>query len=171
MNRTGIEFCGVISEEELKKAGGFPSQKRQAKGPVAVIECIQEIPCNPCEAACPHKAIHVGLPITNCPVLHEDICIGCGLCIAKCPGLAIFVVDETYGKTEGSVSFPYEYLDLPEEGEIVEALDRHGQKVCDGRVIKLLCLPSYSKTVVATVAVPKEMVNQVRNMRRKGNHG
>lgn len=63
----GVRFTGIPSAEELRGASGIPSQERMKKGPVAVIECVQEIPCNPCENACPFGAIKIGDPITNCP--------------------------------------------------------------------------------------------------------
>ena len=52
-------------------AGGMfrhcPPEERMAKGRVAVIECVQEIPCNPCENACRLGAITIGEQITNLP--------------------------------------------------------------------------------------------------------
>ena len=48
---------GFPSLEEIRAANGWPSEERFAKGPVAIAECVQEIPCNPCEAACPMHAI------------------------------------------------------------------------------------------------------------------
>ena len=109
-----ITKMGFLDSAELKEAGRYPSEERLAKGPVAVIECCQNIPCNPCETACKFGAIQVGDPITNLPVLDETKCIGCGVCITKCPGLAIFVVDKS--KEMATVSFPFEYLPLPEKG-------------------------------------------------------
>lgn len=63
---------GYPSIEEIKNATGWPDEERFARGPVAVIECVQKIPCNPCEAACPAHAITVGSPITNTPVLDRE---------------------------------------------------------------------------------------------------
>ena len=85
---------GYPSIEEIKEATGWPDEERFAKGPVAIIECVQKIPCNPCEAACPAHAITVGNPITNTPVLDREKCIGCGVCTKACPNHLIFV-DET----------------------------------------------------------------------------
>lgn len=82
----GVRFTGIPSAEELRGASGIPSQERMKKGPVAVIECVQEIPCNPCENACPFGAIKIGDPITNLPVLDGEKCTGCGTCVAMCPG-------------------------------------------------------------------------------------
>ena len=80
-----IAKVGYLNSAELKEAGRYPSQERLAKGPVAVIECCQNIPCNPCETACKFGAITVGDPITNLPVLDESKCIGCGACANLCP--------------------------------------------------------------------------------------
>ena len=88
---SSILKVGYPCMEELRKVPGFPSEERMRKGPVAVIECVQEIPCNPCQAACPKKAITIGENITHLPVLDQEVCIGCGICISRCPGLAIFV--------------------------------------------------------------------------------
>ncbi|MGE5541714.1 MAG: NADH-quinone oxidoreductase subunit I [Bacillota bacterium] len=158
---------GYVSTDELRDCPGCPSRERMLKGPVACIECVQEIPCNPCEAACPKGAVHVGKPITNRPVLDGEKCIGCGLCIAKCPGLAIFVVDLAYSDSEATVSFPHEYLPLPAEGDVVTAVNRAGKPVCGARVVKVLNPPRNDRTPVITIAIPKEHADEVRGMARK----
>lgn len=155
---------GALSLEELATLPGMPSQERLEKGPVVIIECAQEIPCNPCEAACRNGAIQVGEPITNLPVLIEEKCTGCGLCIAACPGQAIFVIDMTYSETEATVQLPYEFLPLPDKGEIVDGLDREGQKVCTARVLKVLNPKKFDRTPVITIAVPKDCAMMVRNI-------
>ncbi len=155
---------GALSAEELATLPGMPSQERLKKGPVAIIECAQEIPCDPCEEACRNGAIQVGESITNLPVLLEEKCTGCGLCIAACPGLAIFVVDMTYSETEATVQLPYEFLPLPNKGEIVDGLDREGHRVCTARVLKVLNPKKFDRTPVITIAVPKECAMTVRNI-------
>jgi Fe-S-cluster-containing hydrogenase component 2 len=162
-----LEQNGYITREELAKFNQLTSEERFKKGPVAVIECIQEIPCNPCEPACPQKAICVGEPITTLPILNEDLCSGCGICIAKCPGLAIFVVDKTFSEAEATVAFPYEYTPLPEKDEMVEAVNRAGEVVCKAKVIKVLNPKSFDRTPVVTLAIPKGFADDVRSMKRK----
>jgi Fe-S-cluster-containing hydrogenase component 2 len=166
----GLEQSGVLSAEELAKLPGMPSAARMQRGPVAVIECAQEIPCNPCEALCRQGAIGVGDLITNLPTLDEDKCTGCGLCIAGCPGQAIFAVDTTHSETEAVVAMPYELLPLPQVGQAVDGLDREGQAICTGHVVKVLTPRRFDRTAVVTVAVPQECAMSVRNiaLRRQG---
>ena len=163
---TGIIYDGYPSMDEIKEANGWPDEERFAKGPVAVVECVQQIPCNPCESACPLHAIHIGEPITNTPQVDREKCIGCGMCVAACPGLAIFLVDKSYSETEATVSFPFEYDPLPEEGAEIDALSRAGEYVCKGRVIKVMNPKKNDHTPVVTIAIPKEHADTVRTMRR-----
>lgn len=88
-----LERDGYLDFDEVECISGFPGIEALSQKKCVVIECSQNIPCNPCEAACPHHAITVGEPITNLPIVDQEKCIGCGLCVAKCPGQAIFLVD------------------------------------------------------------------------------
>lgn len=159
-----IAKVGFLNAAELKEAGRYPSEERLCKGPVAVIECNQNIPCNPCEMACRFSAITVGDPITNLPILDENKCIGCGACIAKCPGLAIFVVDKSGDMA--TVSFPFEYLPLPEKGDTVKAVDRAGKYVCDAVVLRVNNAALNDCTPIVTIQVPKEFADDIRSIRR-----
>lgn len=161
---------GVVPLAELKRHPSCPSEARFAKGPVAVIECIEPIPCNPCQTVCNRSVIRVGEPITNLPVLidQEDLCNGCGQCVVICPGLAIFIVDKTFSPTEAAVSLPYEFLPLPEKGEPVTGVNRAGQPVCEGRVQAVRAARAYDRTAVVTILVPKAFAEEVRFFRRKG---
>jgi len=157
---------GFPSPEEIKSANTWPTEERFSKGPVALIECVQEIPCNPCEDACPFHSIHIGNPITNLPKLDPEKCTGCGLCIAACSGLAIFVVNKAYSETEATVSFPFEYLPLPEKGSEVQAVNRAGEYVCMGTVDKIMNPAKNDHTPVVTIIIPKEHADTVRSIRR-----
>ena len=163
----GISATGYPSEEELVASPGYPSFDRMLRGPVAVIECVQDIPCNPCEEACPSGAIKVGRPITNLPVLDEDKCTGCGLCIPSCPGLAVFNVDISKPGEEAFLQFPWEYLPAPQEGEVLDATDRSGEVVAKARVVRVRKHAKSDRTLVVEIALPKQAAMQVRGTARR----
>ena len=136
------------------------------KGPKAVIECKQDIPCNPCTTCCAFKAITFAGSISSLPELDEEKCIGCGICVARCPGMAIFVVDEDYSETEGLVSFAHEFLPMPVVGQQIQATDRQGKVVCNGTVHKVMQSDAFDCTAVVTICIPKEHLQEVRGMKR-----
>ncbi len=157
---------GYLEYEELKAVQKLPGKERYKKGPVAVMECVQEIPCNPCEAACKFGAIHIGEPITNLPALDGEACTGCGACVSKCPGLAIFIVNKAYSETSATVAFPYEYFPTPMAGEKKKAVNRKGEVVCEGMVVKVMNPRAFDHTPVVTVEIPKEFADEVRSIQR-----
>jgi len=162
-----LEETGMISEDELKKAPGVPSMERLSKGAVAILECVQEIPCDPCKNACPKGAIIIDGDITNLPRLRADICTGCGLCIPHCPGLAIFVVNMVHSKNNACIMMPYEYLPLPKAGDEVSALDREGNVVGRAKVIKVVKRRENNKTPLIQIKVRKELGMAVRNIKMR----
>ena len=160
-----FEKTGILSNPDLMRLDLIPSRQRYDQGPVVMVECVQEIPCDPCAAACARKAITIEGNITNIPKVNFDLCNGCTLCIPRCPGLAIFVVNKNYSKQEASITLPYEFLPIPQKCEIVEGLDRAGKKVCRARVEKVITAKSFDHCAVITIIVPKKYWNRVRNFR------
>ena len=160
---------GSIALKNLKKSPGYPTEERFSKGPVPVIECTEEIPCDPCQTVCDRNLIIVGKPITNLPRLidPEGACRGCVKCIVICPGLAIFLVDKTFSEKEASVAMPYELLPLPEKGEKIQGVDRAGKVVCKGYVHKVFSGKKLSHTNVVTIVIPKEYADEVRHFKRR----
>lgn len=164
--KDGVLATGIPSQAELEASPGYPGAEALARGPIVVIECVQDIPCNPCELVCPNNAIHVGEPITNLPVFVADKCDACSQCIPICPGQAIFRVDMTYAENRAAVSFPYEFLPMPSVGESVQGVNRAGEVVCDAEVLRVQRPKSFDLTAVITLAVPKDMAMEVRSMKR-----
>ena len=147
------ETEGIVELEDLR----LPTEEQLKKG-VAIIECIQEIPCNPCVDACPFNAISME-NINALPFVDYEKCVGCGKCIEICPGLAIFVV-----KVDGNkalVMLPYEFLPLPEEREKVKALNREGKEICDAVVRKV----RKGRTPVITIELPSQYAMDARNIK------
>jgi len=160
-----LSTSGYLSEEELKGSPGIPSEARRKKGPVAVIECTQDIPCNPCEGSCKVGAISVGVDITNVPHLDENKCVGCSTCVPACPGQAIFMVDESLKEGRAKVTIPYEFMHLPEEGQTVSALDRSGKELGDAVVVGVRRTEKMDQTSLVTIEVPVEWSMKARGFR------
>jgi len=157
---------GIPTQADLDSS--WPSEEALDKGPVAVFECFQHIPCDPCHAACKFGAVQGFKDINDLPQVIHEKCNGCGACVTRCPGLAIFIVDRTYGETQGVVRLPFEYLPLPEVGEEVDALDREGNVVGVGRAVRVVKDPRLG-TPVVWLAVDTTLLRTARNLRlRRG---
>ena len=150
---------GYVSEEEIEAYPGVVHMS----GIHPVMECTQNIPCNPCQDACPKGCISIGENITSLPVVvKESQCIGCGMCVAACSGQAIFLVNENYDEQSATVTMPYEFLPLPNVGDTGNALSRSGEIVCEAEVMEVKQSPAYDHTSLVTIKVPKDMVMKAR---------
>lgn len=124
----------------------------------AIIECPQDIPCNPCEKSCPVGAIVVGEKINQQPDYDPSKCIGCGKCLSACPGRAILLIQYNYSDTTSKITIPFEFCSNIKKGSQVELLDKNGAHVCEGFVIG-------SKGLLLELEVPKQDVFNVRSAR------
>ncbi len=156
-----VALNGVPVKEEIEKV--MPPEDILAKKPVVMVECFQNIPCDPCAASCPFGAILPFEDINDLPAVDYDKCTGCGICVTSCPGLAIFVLDMNYSDEEALIKLPYEMLPLPRKGEMVSGLDREGHKVAEVKVDKVT--KTKNKTYLISIVVPKELALIIRNIR------
>lgn len=155
---------GYVADSEISR---FPGVTRK-KGVHPVIECTQNIPCNPCQDSCPRKCIVVGSKITALPVFDEERdCSGCGLCVSACSGQAIFLIDEEYEPGYSLITMPYEFLPLPQPGERGTGLDRSGAEVCGAEVVEVKSKKAYDNTSLVTIKVPADMAMRARFFRRQ----
>lgn len=162
-----FDKTGVATPEMLKRI--VPGEERRNKGPYAVFECFQEIPCNPCQTSCKVGAVAAFEDINNIPRVYLEKCTGCGICASNCPGLAIFIIDETYSENEATIKIPYELVPLPKAGQIVDALDREGKVIGKAQVLKVQSSKALNKTNTVTIAVPKDQAMLVRHIGLGGN--
>ncbi|SDD40423.1 4Fe-4S dicluster domain-containing protein [Sporomusa acidovorans] len=161
-----LEQTGIPTTDKISAV--LPVMERLNKGPIAIFECFQNIPCNPCVDACPQGAISIGADINERPVLDESKCNGCGICITHCPGLSIFVIDYAYAPDTALIKLPYEYWPLPATGETVDALNRQGKAVAAAEIVRVQ--QNKNKTNVVWVSVPKALIMEVRGiaLRKEG---
>ena len=157
---------GIPTPEDL--ATVMPSEERLAKGPIAITECFQNIACNPCVAACPQHAISMEPDINATPKVDPDACIGCRVCVARCPGLAIFVVDMTHSEDTALVTLPFEFLPVPEKGQLVCGLNREGTEQGWYPVVRAVSGGKKNMTWMLTLEVPKDKAMEVRNIKVGG---
>ena len=144
---------GFVADDEIER---FPGITHKA-GVHPVMECTQNIPCNPCQDSCPKHCIKIGSHITSLPSFDETTtCVGCGMCVASCSGQAIFLLNENYEDGYSSITLPYEFLPLPEVGDKGVALGRDGREICEAEVIGVKSIPAYDKTNLLTIRVPAE---------------
>ncbi len=153
-----------MAEEEDERFPGVT----HSSGVHPVIECTQNIPCNPClgclpQALHPHWQQHHSAA-GNGP---EKKCTGCGMCVASCSGQAIFLVNEDCGDGTAEVTLPYEFLPLPKKGDKGVALNRKGDKVCDAEVVNVRSAKAFDHTNLLTMKVPKEYAMKARFFREE----
>lgn len=150
---------GFVADDEIERYPGVT----HPVGIHPVMECTQNIPCNPCQDACAKGCISIGDNITSLPVVVESAkCVGCGMCVASCSGQAIFLVDEETEPGYGTVTLPYEFLPLPKEGDTGIALGRDGKKVCDATVVSVRSAKAFDHTNLLTIKVPSDMTMKAR---------
>lgn len=157
LNRDGVAEADRIAEV-------FPDKQTLVK-PKAIIECFEDIPCNPCSTSCPVNAIEIGENINDKPHLHVDVCTGCGICIFSCPGLAIMVAQIRDDKAVFRV--PYEMLPLPVKGDVWHGVDRSGNILCDALIENVSFTKRQDKTAIITVAVDVKYLHRFSTVRVK----
>jgi ferredoxin len=146
-----LDKTGVPTLEQIRSR--FPEEALLQK-PKAILECYEDIPCNPCSTSCPFHAIEIGEDINKQPVLHSDLCTGCGLCVTSCPGLAIMTAQ--IQNDRAIFKIPYEFLPAPEAKAVWQGVDRNGTVLCEARIEKVSTSPKQDKTLLVTVSVDRK---------------
>jgi NADPH-dependent 2,4-dienoyl-CoA reductase/sulfur reductase-like enzyme/ferredoxin len=145
------------------------AQPEEYVGIVPVIHCVQEIPCNPCAAICPHGLIEVSTrDIRQIPVFLGDnyCCEYCERCVAGCPGLAITIVNYRYAEDTALVTVPYEFLrGQVQADDRVVGLDTEGRELGLFLVDSVDTIPESDRTLLARIEVPNEIARKVAGIR------
>lgn len=157
LNKTGVPTL----EQTLSR---FPKNNDLLK-PKAVLECYEDIPCNPCSTVCPFDAIDIGVNINKQPKLNVSKCTGCTLCASSCPGLAIFIVQIKGDKALFKIA--YEFLPMPKKGEVWHGINREGLIICDALIESVLITNKMDNTAIVTASVPIEFIHDFITVRVK----
>lgn len=137
--------------------------------PVALVDCDEEIPCNPCETACPRGAISVGPEICHTPRLDLKRCDGCGRCVRICPGLAIVLLDRTVDPHRPRITLPHEMAWTPAVGSLVWAVDGTGRPIGLAEVVRVRGGGKGSTSLV-TVEIEGRRALKIRGLRGRKKH-
>ena len=92
-------------------------------------ECITVCPVNKTGKAI---AIEARPELKGQPVIYEDACIGCALCVKACPFDAVFIVNLPTELEEDAIhrygvnSFKLYRLPIPKKGEVIGVIGRNG---------------------------------------------
>jgi Fe-S-cluster-containing hydrogenase component 2 len=132
-----------------------------------LFHCNQEIPCNPCTTVCPQDQIKTSDDIiTALPYFKEEKdCIGCGKCIAICPGLAVTLIDFRKNKEFPSVTIPLELsVDKIEKGEKIQIVS-NDIELGEFDVKRVRVLPEYPKTQLITVEIPSKIAKSATGIK------
>lgn len=157
LKKTGVPTL----EQTLSR---FPDNIALLK-PKAVLECYEDIPCNPCSTVCPFDAIEIGPNINKQPVLDVSKCTGCTLCASSCPGLAIFIVQVKEDKALFKI--PYEFLPKPVKGEVWHGINRNGEIICDALIEHVMETNKMDNTAIITASVPLDYLHTFITVREK----
>lgn len=127
-----------------------------------ILHCYQEIPCNPCTTVCPHDSIQLsGTTGTIMDLPHfSGKCVGCGLCVLICPGLAITLVRDAKEKDMAEMILPHEFDHHYKVGHKVALRNVTGETLCDG-IVKASRFNKKHRTHLITLEVPKEFATEV----------
>lgn len=129
----------------------------------AVIECYEDIPCNPCALSCPVKAITIAPTLHSQPKVDPQVCTGCSICVSVCPGLAIMLA-----KVQGDTAIfkiPYEMNEVFTPHQRVHALSRSGEIIGEGVVLSVSNKKHQNKTSIIEVQVDKALLHDFITIR------
>ena len=113
---------GIVTQELIEKR--CPPRKARPRT-LCHDRVLSGDSLQPCSISCPFHAILPMEDINELPQLVPELCTGCGICAGVCPGLAIFIIDESKEMKKANLD-PLRVLTPASKGDVVMAVDREG---------------------------------------------
>ncbi|MHA2282210.1 MAG: FAD-dependent oxidoreductase [Promethearchaeota archaeon] len=132
------------------------------EGIYPVFYCTQEIPCNPCASVCDQEQIRtIDDLITKLPYFKgEKDCLGCGKCVAVCPGLAVVLHDYRKDKDYPLLTFPLELSDTKlDKGQKIIIVSNE-EELGEFEIYRARVLTEFPKTQLITIKLPSEIAKK-----------
>ena len=172
----GLDIEPVPSEwyellDTLKKSGGKVRNWKLPKnenGVFPIFHCYQEIPCNPCTSVCPINQIRTDDDnILKLPYFKgEKECLGCGRCVAVCPGLAITLIDFRKNPKKPLVTLPFEMNQhIFNKRDIITVVSEDNETLGDFPIKKTRVIKEFPKTQLISVEIPKEYAKKAAGIK------
>ncbi len=170
LKEIGLEISEDLNEledfaEVMKAKPPQPIETKirfKEEGIYPIFYCNQEIPCNPCTTVCDQQQIEtIDDLITQLPYFKgEQDCIGCGKCVAVCPGLAVVLIDYRKDKGNPLVTFPFELTEKKlEKGQKVIVVGNE-KELGAFEIHRSRLLKEFPKTQLITIKLPSEIAKQ-----------
>jgi sarcosine oxidase subunit alpha len=170
LQKIGIKISEDINELEklaniMKAKPPHPINvdiKFKEEGIYPVFYCNQEIPCNPCTTVCEQEQIEtIEDLITQLPYFKgEQDCIGCGKCVAVCPGLAVVLIDYRKDKENPLVTFPFELTEKKlEKGQEIIVVSNE-EELGKYNIYRTRILKDFPKTQLVTIKLPSDVAKK-----------
>ncbi len=170
LRENGIPFSDSINDLQnfanLMKTKPLQPLKKEIQfkeeGIFPVFYCTQEIPCNPCTSVCDQEQIKtMDDLIVKLPYFKgEKDCIGCGKCLAVCPGLAIVLHDYRKDKKNPLVTFPLELSDTKLETDQKIIVVSNNEELGEFEIHRSRILKEFPKTQLITIKLPSELAKK-----------
>jgi sarcosine oxidase subunit alpha len=151
------QFADLMKKKPPDPGALLISDKEEGIFPL--FHCNQEIPCNPCTSICPQEQIKtIDDLITQLPYFKDEKeCLGCGKCVAICPGLAVTLIDYRKEREMPLVTFPFELTSEKVKVGSKLVIVSNEKELGEYEVQRARILNEFPKTQLLTFRLPAEI--------------